>query len=333
MRRFPENNNHYQQFQERDFARRRSQRTVEIWERRCIWFLLPLMIIAALLQAAIIVYGFTLWMWYLEKFDNCTITLSTQPFTFQNYLKLGTVAVALTQLVLFESSNSNDPCRATCERLISLVGTIGLLIYLSCFVVGWYFLGKGCTGNLGQIFSLLLISGFVSIVSPGPLLMIYVCFSRCCCFYIIRSIYCCFPSLLKIQGLRVRYKQSKGVDEICVICWEPLQSEASIVEIESCNHAFHRACLLQWLEYQTTCPLCRGNVPCWHLSLPSSFNNTYSLCLINLSTVQRWRFLCRATLEVSKGKFLLRCKQGRFNLGMIDFYIWLLSFFFTLWRV
>merc|ERR1719285_599603 len=219
-----QNDGRYERLQEADMARRRTQRLIETCERRCVFLLIPIMAIAFLLQLTIIVTGFVLWVWYDDDFYY-TIKMSNQTCQFGSFVKLGTISVALSQLVLFESSNSTHPCRAACERLISLVGTLGLLIYLSCFIMAWYFVNAHEIGTLSRIFSIFMIGGFLSIVSPGPLLMMYVCFSRCCCFNFIRFMYYCFPSLLTYNGLKVRYKLSKGMsDDACVICWEPLGS-------------------------------------------------------------------------------------------------------------
>jgi len=262
-----QNNENYQRLQEADLARRRTRRLIDSCERRCACLLLPVIFIAFLLQLTIIVTGFILWVWYNQDFD-CIIKMSNQECQFGSFVKLGTISVALSQLVLFENSNSTHACRAACERLVSLVGTLGLLIYLSCFIMAWYFVDADI-GTLSRIFSFFMIGGFLSIVSPGPLLMIYVCFSRCCCFNFLRIIYYCFPNLLTYNGLKVRHKLSKGMDDACVICLEPLSSEDSVFQIESCKHTFHRHCLLQWMEVQATCPLCRTEVPCW--TWPSFF--------------------------------------------------------------
>jgi hypothetical protein len=56
---------------------------------------------------------------------------------------------------------------------------------------------------------------------------------------------------------------SLPADAICSICWEPLTND--VVEMETCNHHYHTACILEWFETDAprdgdkpgTCPNCR----------------------------------------------------------------------------
>ena len=50
--------------------------------------------------------------------------------------------------------------------------------------------------------------------------------------------------------------------EGCSICQEDWQDADDAVAIKlPCNHAFHEACLLPWLQKQNTCPVCRYKLP------------------------------------------------------------------------
>jgi len=50
---------------------------------------------------------------------------------------------------------------------------------------------------------------------------------------------------------------------ICAICLEPVESGNLTVSGASCEHLFHRTCVLQWLTKRddNTCPTCRS--PMW----------------------------------------------------------------------
>ena len=40
----------------------------------------------------------------------------------------------------------------------------------------------------------------------------------------------------------------------CIICFENLEENYTIT---TCKHEFHTHCIEQWLEFKTTCPICR----------------------------------------------------------------------------
>ncbi len=43
-------------------------------------------------------------------------------------------------------------------------------------------------------------------------------------------------------------------DEICAICHCPVDNGTETLE---CNHIFHTMCIHRWLQYASTCPVCR----------------------------------------------------------------------------
>lgn len=66
--------------------------------------------------------------------------------------------------------------------------------------------------------------------------------------------------LLIAGGLRIRGGDG---DETCAICLQPIDSEKVLMP---CGHAFHRACIKQWMLQQCTCPMCRRDFrqdPTW----------------------------------------------------------------------
>lgn len=46
----------------------------------------------------------------------------------------------------------------------------------------------------------------------------------------------------------------------CAICLEQLGSDTHGCLRMACSHAFHRGCLLEWLDSSDTCPLCRDRL-------------------------------------------------------------------------
>ncbi|XP_030458814.1 uncharacterized protein LOC115679369 [Syzygium oleosum] len=48
-------------------------------------------------------------------------------------------------------------------------------------------------------------------------------------------------------------------DGCCCICLEELNGADKVMEIP-CSHLFHSKCIVEWLEANDSCPLCRGKV-------------------------------------------------------------------------
>jgi len=44
----------------------------------------------------------------------------------------------------------------------------------------------------------------------------------------------------------------------CAICREDFTDMDLITELPKCTHIFHQDCCIQWLELQSTCPICRN---------------------------------------------------------------------------
>lgn len=66
---------------------------------------------------------------------------------------------------------------------------------------------------------------------------------------------------------RARTAHANSEDNTCVICMEKVfEDENCIVVLSSCGHAFHKDCIVQWLErLPRACPLCKSDVD---LTLP-----------------------------------------------------------------
>lgn len=77
-----------------------------------------------------------------------------------------------------------------------------------------------------------------------------------------------------VQNIEARFpmateEEIKDHNDNCAVCWERMESSRKL----PCGHLFHNACLLSWLEQDTSCPTCRmslserqqpdpnGNVP------------------------------------------------------------------------
>ena len=58
--------------------------------------------------------------------------------------------------------------------------------------------------------------------------------------------------------IKIEFEQIK--DHTCAICWDELTKEADIVAVSGCKHAFHRECIFTWINKDTRCPVCRGNI-------------------------------------------------------------------------
>lgn len=48
-------------------------------------------------------------------------------------------------------------------------------------------------------------------------------------------------------------EEIKDHNDKCAVCWERMESSRKL----PCGHLFHNACLLSWLEQDTSCPTCR----------------------------------------------------------------------------
>ena len=54
---------------------------------------------------------------------------------------------------------------------------------------------------------------------------------------------------------QIKVKDMIQVSE-CVICLEDIDNKKAIL---NCNHAFHKHCVLEWMNLQQKCPICRDD--------------------------------------------------------------------------
>ncbi|OIT05477.1 e3 ubiquitin-protein ligase ring1-like protein [Nicotiana attenuata] len=70
-------------------------------------------------------------------------------------------------------------------------------------------------------------------------------------------------SAYAIEALeKVKVEKMINMEENCSICFDMLISE-DIIEVTRmpCKHLFHGGCIVQWLEKNHVCPLCRFKLP------------------------------------------------------------------------
>jgi hypothetical protein len=62
--------------------------------------------------------------------------------------------------------------------------------------------------------------------------------------------------IIHFRGLAQPIIQTIDLNEKCSICLELYETKPVLV-ILKCNHVYHETCILEWLRYKNTCPLCR----------------------------------------------------------------------------
>ncbi|XP_074532393.1 RING finger protein 122-like isoform X2 [Halichoeres trimaculatus] len=79
-------------------------------------------------------------------------------------------------------------------------------------------------------------------------------------------IFCCYLFRLRRQGSREQYgynevvlkgagKKLSLLGQTCAVCLEEFRSRDEL-GVCPCSHAFHKKCLLKWLEIRSVCPMC-----------------------------------------------------------------------------
>ena len=94
----------------------------------------------------------------------------------------------------------------------------------------------------------LLICLFSAISVPG---MVVFYFERLYQDYREQNKVSLYLDSLKIAGSN---KKECG----CPICYTDFNKDSAV--LLPCNHAFHKACLLQWLQTKFSCPICRNEL-------------------------------------------------------------------------
>uniref|UniRef100_A0A667Y3N2 Ring finger protein 24 n=1 Tax=Myripristis murdjan TaxID=586833 RepID=A0A667Y3N2_9TELE len=103
-----------------------------------------------------------------------------------------------------------------------------------------------------------------------PLNIYIVVFGTAIFVFILSLLFCCYLIRLRHQAHKelYAYKQvSNPVTDrhthICAVCLEEFKQKDEL-GICPCKHAFHRKCLIKWLEVRKVCPLC--NMPVLQLA-------------------------------------------------------------------
>ncbi|QWU88994.1 hypothetical protein CA3LBN_003317 [Candidozyma haemuli] len=61
---------------------------------------------------------------------------------------------------------------------------------------------------------------------------------------------------------RLQNPTSETLEQKCIICYEELSVPTSdtIKRVQPCGHGFHLGCLLQWIDFSPSCPVCRKRI-------------------------------------------------------------------------
>jgi len=46
----------------------------------------------------------------------------------------------------------------------------------------------------------------------------------------------------------------------CIVCRDEMELGCEIIKLPQCHHCFHRPCIVRWLELQSFCPICKGQI-------------------------------------------------------------------------
>ncbi|XP_028323935.1 RING finger protein 122-like [Gouania willdenowi] len=79
-------------------------------------------------------------------------------------------------------------------------------------------------------------------------------------------IFCCYLFRLRRENARQQYgydevvlkgagKKLSLLGQTCAVCLEEFRSRDEL-GVCPCSHAFHKKCLLKWLEVRSVCPMC-----------------------------------------------------------------------------
>ncbi|RMB90916.1 hypothetical protein DUI87_32514 [Hirundo rustica rustica] len=111
----------------------------------------------------------------------------------------------------------------------------------------------GCSCSLGLIHPTKACTMPPSTLQ-GPTLNIYtVIFGTGVFILVLSLIFCCyFISKLRHQAQSERFGYK---EQTCAVCLEDFRLKEEL-GVLPCQHAFHRKCLLKWLEVRCVCPMC-----------------------------------------------------------------------------
>uniref|UniRef100_A0A672V9R2 Ring finger protein 24 n=1 Tax=Strigops habroptila TaxID=2489341 RepID=A0A672V9R2_STRHB len=107
-----------------------------------------------------------------------------------------------------------------------------------------------------------------------PLNIYIVVFGTAIFVFILSLLFCCYLIRLRHQAHKELYAYKQVMpnpllpsasphSQICAVCLEEFKPKDEL-GICPCKHAFHRKCLIKWLEVRKVCPLC--NMPVLQLA-------------------------------------------------------------------
>ncbi|CDW90398.1 heavy metal transport detoxification-containing protein [Stylonychia lemnae] len=73
----------------------------------------------------------------------------------------------------------------------------------------------------------------------------------------------------RIDELKFRYKdlkrrfdrKKKPISLVCIICFDDFQPLSEVIQLQcNTNHIYHKKCLVDWLQKNKSCPLCRKQI-------------------------------------------------------------------------
>uniref|UniRef100_A0A8C6UN26 RING finger protein 122 n=1 Tax=Neogobius melanostomus TaxID=47308 RepID=A0A8C6UN26_9GOBI len=96
--------------------------------------------------------------------------------------------------------------------------------------------------------------------------------------FMLSLIFCCYLFRLKQQGTREQFSYNEVVlkgaskklsllGQTCAVCLEEFRTRDEL-GVCPCSHAFHKKCLLKWLEIRSVCPMCNKPIMRLHTDAP-----------------------------------------------------------------
>uniref|UniRef100_A0A3B3BVK9 Zgc:175214 n=1 Tax=Oryzias melastigma TaxID=30732 RepID=A0A3B3BVK9_ORYME len=86
--------------------------------------------------------------------------------------------------------------------------------------------------------------------------------------FMLSLIFCCYLFRLKQQGTREQFSYNEVcAAQTCAVCLEEFRTRDEL-GVCPCSHAFHKKCLLKWLEIRSVCPMCNKPILRLHTDAP-----------------------------------------------------------------
>uniref|UniRef100_A0A3Q3W172 RING-type domain-containing protein n=1 Tax=Mola mola TaxID=94237 RepID=A0A3Q3W172_MOLML len=99
--------------------------------------------------------------------------------------------------------------------------------------------------------------------------------------FMLSLIFCCYLFRLKQQGTREQFSYNEvyplsthtltsyilSWQQTCAVCLEEFRTRDEL-GVCPCSHAFHKKCLLKWLEIRSVCPMCNKPILRLHTDAP-----------------------------------------------------------------